>query len=144
MTLTIPESLLNEIAEHCKRMYPLETCGLLIGKLEGMDSRVTKVYPAENVHEEDHARRYLIRPSDHLAAEKEARGAGASIIGYFHSHPDHPAAPSEYDREQAWPFAVYVIVSVCDGNARETRAWELDEETRKFEPVTIEIANEVS
>ena len=94
---------------------------------------------AENERVDSRHNRYVISPQSLLAAQREARASGLDIVGYYHSHPDHPARPSEFDREHAWPGTSYVIVSVSEGKAVDCRSWRLRDDrdgVRGREPVT--------
>lgn len=134
MTLTIPQELLDRIHVHGEKAYPEEGAGFLIGS----EGRVESILPLENARE-DGARhnRFLITPEDYLNAELTADKLGLSLIGVFHSHPDHPNRPSEYDREWAQPFFSYIITTVSQGKAVESRSWRLLEDRSKFEEEQI-------
>ncbi len=90
-----------------------------------------------NVREADRHRRYLIAPDDVLALERRAAAADLEVVGYFHSHPDAPARPSAFDREHAWPWYVYLIVSIAEGRATEARAWRLSPDREGFDAVVL-------
>jgi len=90
------------------------------------------VLPLANQRDTERRTRYLIGPDEFRAAEARARAAGLDIIGFYHSHPDHPAIPSAFDREHAWPWYTYVIVSVHDGRPGVPRAWRLAEDRSRF------------
>ncbi len=137
MMLTIPKELLDEIHSHGEKAYPEEGAGFLIGS----DGKVEDILALENSRE-DGARhnRFLIAPEDYLQAELTADRLGLSLIGVFHSHPDHPNRPSEYDREWAQPFFSYVITSVNQGKAVESRSWRLLEDRSKFEEEEIQLS----
>jgi proteasome lid subunit RPN8/RPN11 len=128
----IPEALLTEIHANGEAAYPEEGAGFLLGA-DGDARRVTAIFKLPNARE-DTARhnRYLITPADYLKAELEADRLGLSLIGVFHSHPDHPNRPSEFDRDWAQPFFSYIITSVYAGKAVESRSWRLDEDRTQF------------
>ncbi len=136
MTLAVSKELLDQIHAHGEAAYPEEGAGFLIGA----EGRVKKILPLENSRE-DGARhnRFLIRPEDYLRAELTADRLGLSLIGVFHSHPDHPNHPSEYDREWAQPFFSYIITTVNEGKAIESRSWRLMEDRSRFEEEGIKI-----
>jgi proteasome lid subunit RPN8/RPN11 len=138
MTLTIPLDLLAQIHAHGEGAYPEEGAGFLLGNANGEQRQVTQVFTTENARE-DVARhnRYLVTPKDYLKAETTAEDQGLSLIGVFHSHPDHPNRPSEFDREWAQPFFSYVITSVNAGKTVESRSWRLAEDRSKFEEERI-------
>ncbi len=135
MTLDVSKGLLDQIHAHGEKAYPEEGAGFLLGK----EGKVERILPLENSRE-DGARhnRFLITPEDYLQAELTADRLGLSLIGVFHSHPDHPNHPSEYDREWAQPFFSYIITSVNQGKAVESRSWRLLEDRSRFEEETIQ------
>jgi proteasome lid subunit RPN8/RPN11 len=132
MKLLIETGLLDQICHHGEAAYPEEGAGFLLGTED--DSRqVTSILPIKNNRQAEARRnRYLIAPGDYLAAEKEAERAGLTLLGVFHSHPDHPDQPSDYDREWAQPWFSYLITSVYAGKALDTRSWRLEEDRSCF------------
>ena len=141
MTLNLTNELLSRIQAHGEDAYPEEGAGFLLGDDSGKGKRsVTEIFPLINSRE-DEARhnRYLITPEDYVKAEFTADKLGLSLIGVFHSHPDHPNQPSEYDREWAQPFFSYIITSVNKGKAGGSRSWRLTEDRSKFEEEKISI-----
>ena len=141
MTLNLTADLLARIHAHGEESYPEEGAGFLLGAVPDNSKRtVTEIFPLINSRE-DEARhnRYLITPEDYLKAELTADKLGLSLIGVFHSHPDHPNQPSEYDRQWAQPFFSYIITSVNQGKAVESRSWRLTEDRSKFEEEKISI-----
>jgi proteasome lid subunit RPN8/RPN11 len=126
------------IREHGELDYPHECCGFLIGGFRDGLKVVAEVFPISNAREEEHKRnRFLIRPEELLRGEQHARERGLDVVGFYHSHPDAEARPSSYDLEHAWPTYSYIIVSVCEGSAREVRSWELRPDRSQFEEETI-------
>ena len=105
--------------------YPFEACGLLLGETVGRLVRVVDVTSARNLNVERAHDRYELDPRDLLAGEERAEGLGLTVLGIWHTHPDHPARPSETDRAAAWPGWSYVIVSVRDGAVADLRSWRL-------------------
>jgi len=138
MTLTLSKETLQQIHAHGSASYPDEGAGFLLGKDNGTERHVTQIFTTENARE-DEARhnRYLVAPEDYLKAEITADKLGLSLIGVFHSHPDSPNRPSEFDREWAQPFFSYIITSVNEGKAIESRSWRLAEDRSKFEEEEI-------
>jgi proteasome lid subunit RPN8/RPN11 len=136
--LHINEDILAQIHAHGEASYPNEGAGFLLGNEDGGERHVVQLFTTENARE-DEARhnRYLVTPEDYLKAEITADELGLSLIGVFHSHPDHPNRPSEFDREWAQPFFSYVITSVNAGKAIESRSWRLAEDRSKFEEEEI-------
>ena len=128
----------NEIIHsHLCRAYPEEGCGVLLGRDQDGARVVERAIPLDNVQGETRERRYLLAPEQVLAAEREARSAGLDVVGFFHSHPDHPAIPSAFDLEHAWPFYTYLIVSVRGGAVADANAWRLAEDRSRFEPMGL-------
>lgn len=117
------------IRRHGEETYPHECCGALVGTA----GRVTDAVPLPNTTEEGPRRRFLVRPSDYRTAEERARELGGDLLGFYHSHPDHPAKPSQYDLEHAWPTFAYIIVAVAAGRAGDMTVWFLREDRSRFE-----------
>jgi proteasome lid subunit RPN8/RPN11 len=131
----------SEIAESIRgygaRDYPNETCGAMLG-LDGAEGReVRALFPLTNRREDSPRNRFSITGDDFRAAEHAAKKQGLELVGWYHSHPDHPARPSEYDREHAWPWYSYVIVSVAAGEPREMTSWQLSDDRSVFQPEEI-------
>lgn len=137
--LEITSSHLQAATEHAAASYPEECCGFLIGRFDAATgvTAVERILPVSNERQESRHNRYLISPETVLAANKEARTQGLDIVGYYHSHPDHPARPSEFDRDHAWPGLSYVIVSVEGGRVADTRSWRLSDDRERFEEEEI-------
>jgi proteasome lid subunit RPN8/RPN11 len=133
MKLEIAEKLMEQIHTHGERAYPEEGAGLLLGKYNG-DTRVVKAILAlTNAREDaDRHNRYLITAEDMMTGEREAMRLGLDIVGVFHSHPDHPNRPSEFDREWAMPWFSYIITSVNKGKAVGSRSWRLADDRDDF------------
>ena len=108
--------------------YPNECCGALIGG----DFVVQHVSPLPNTTEEGARRRFLVRPSDYKQAEADASRLNGDLLGFNHSHPDHPARPSQYDLDHAWPFFWYVIVSIQQGEPEKMTVWRLEDDRSQF------------
>lgn len=138
MALKMMPAQIAAIKEHGERDYPGECCGALLGRIEGEVKRVDVVLPLANVHEDGAARRFRIDPQEMFRLESEARGRRLSVVGFYHSHPDHPARPSEYDRVHAWPVYSYAIVSVAKGKAGEMTSWVLLDDRSGYEAEEIE------
>lgn len=131
-----PEQLegIRRIAEEA---YPHECCGILVGSHLNGKTQVTEWVAAENQRRDSPANRYLISPELVRQVERRFRGTGQEIVGFFHSHPDVPARPSQYDRDHAWPWYTYLIVSVREGRSAEALAWRLKEDRSDFEPEEV-------
>lgn len=136
MSLRISDTILMGISEHIEAAYPEEGAGFLLG----VDGEVRGILSLPNARE-DEARhnRFLITPEDYLKAELKADVLGLSLIGVFHSHPDCPNIPSEYDREWAQPFFSYIITRVDEGRSVSHRSWRLVEDRSKYEEEEISI-----
>ena len=136
MGLAITNRVNEAIRAHGVETYPNECCGALLGR----DGVVTDVYALPNTTDEGPRRRFLVRPDDYRQAEKQASAAGAELLGFYHSHPDHPARPSQYDLDHAWPFFSYIIVSVKAGVPEDMTSWRLREDRSVFDPENLERA----
>lgn len=140
---------LHTIGRHASASYPEECCGVLIGS-GGFDGDasgrngggvvVERILSVGNEREDSRHNRYVISPETILAAQKEARTRGLDVVGYYHSHPDHPAVPSEFDREHAWPGVSYLIVSVEKGRVAATRSWRLSDDRERFDEEPVDQA----
>ena len=119
----------DAIRRHGEETYPHECCGALVGH----EGQVTATVPLSNTTEEGPQRRFLVRPSDYRLAESRASELGADLLGFYHSHPDHPARPSQYDLDHAWPTFAYVIVAVAAGKAGDMTVWWLKDDRSTFE-----------
>ncbi len=139
MTLHLPVRLLDEIRAHAVSTYPEECCGFLIGK-ETDSHTVEQVMRARNVASESRTTRYTIDPPALLAAERKASASGMTILGYYHSHPDHPSVPSEFDRSHAWASYSYLIIRVFRGEPADFRSWRLTENGGRFVQEEVNIA----
>src|SRR5215813_2603109 len=129
----------DEINRHGEQEYPEECCGLLIGSFVADGSKaVTDIFPISNAREaEARHNRSLITPQELMRGERFAQERKLEVVGNYHSHPDHPAVPSEFDREHAWPTWSYIIVSVRGGSAADLRSWELQTDRSRFDKEEI-------
>jgi proteasome lid subunit RPN8/RPN11 len=125
LPLKIGAGDVGHIHDHAKEAYPEECAGVLVGMDTGGMKIVVDVWRAENTHEEERSRRFLIEPLKIKEFEERAAERDMDVLGFYHSHPDHPAEPSEYDREHAWPGWSYVIASVSAENVEDMRSWVL-------------------
>ena len=131
--ITIGSEQLTEIREHGVRDYPYECCGLLLGRYEAAGKIVTETYPISNAREESAKRnRFLIEPQELMRGEKYAREQQLEVVGFYHSHPDSPAVPSQYDLEHAWPTYSYIIVSTRVDESGDLYSWEQEADRSKF------------
>jgi len=143
--LFLSSGLEAEIKAAGETAYPDECCGILIGEIDNEERKTVKRIEAVNNSREDGEKyhRFLITPEDVFRAEQTARAAKLELIGFYHSHPDHPASPSEYDREHALPFYSYVIVSVENGKAKAIRSWEFSSDRSIFKSEKIELISNI-
>jgi proteasome lid subunit RPN8/RPN11 len=138
--LELSSILLDQIHAHGAESYPQEGAGFLLGSADGERKRVAAILPLKNARE-DSARhnRYLLTAEDYLRAEQVASRQGLDLLGVFHSHPDHASRPSEFDREWAMPWFSYLITSVKQGRAIESKSWLLAEDRSGFGEETIQV-----
>jgi proteasome lid subunit RPN8/RPN11 len=137
--IRIDENAIEQITAHAERDYPHECGGMLIGKFEEGRKTVVETFPLENAREEGaRHNRVLILPKDVLRAERYAREKKLDVVGYYHSHPDDKAVPSQYDLDHALPVWSYVIASVIKGKAVDIRSWEMENDRSKFNEEQIE------
>ncbi len=126
--LCLPASARAQLEQMAYVGYPLEACGLLVGRIAGDRAEVTRVVQARNLNEERAHDRFELDPRDFLIADEQARADGLEVVGVWHTHPDHPARPSETDRAAAWDGWSYVIVSVTRDGVADVRSWRLKEQ----------------
>ena len=134
MTVTLTRELQKRIFEQMEGTYPNEGGGFLLGDTNGVDIVIKDITQVENVFEEDEQfHRYAMTPQDWMRLEDEADEKGLTLVGYYHSHPNAPAIPSEYDRDHALPNFVYIITSVREGKAVDMRVWKLKTDRTAFD-----------
>ena len=151
-TLWISGPLAEKIRAHGAETYPHECCGALLGRdageVAGSDAakypvaserEILALYPLVNRRDDSPRNRFSVTSEDVMAAEKAARESGMDVVGWYHSHPDHPAQPSRFDRDHAWPWYSYIIVSVQNGAPQEMTSWRLNDDRQEFSPEGIEI-----
>lgn len=131
MALRLSDAIQAEIARQGEDGYPEEICGVMIGTDAGADRDVQEIRLLTNTMTENRQRRYLIDPLELARIERETDARGLTILGFYHTHPDHPAEPSVTDLDWAWPFYSYLIQSVRKGKAEVKRSWRLDDEGEK-------------
>ena len=130
--------------EHGAEAYPNECCGVLLGKDQDGRKVVTGILPLKNARDDSPRNRFLILPEDFLESEREARKRGVDMLGFYHSHPDHPARPSEYDRVHAWPWYSYLILAVQEGVPKQMTGWVLTEDREQFLPEEIAVSDDTA
>jgi proteasome lid subunit RPN8/RPN11 len=136
--LKISPELADKIGAHGVQTYPHECCGALLGRdTEGADRRryreIHALHPLVNRRDDSPNNRFSVTSQDVLDAEKAAHQQGLEVVGWYHSHPDHPARPSQYDRDHAWPWYSYIIVRVANSIPEEMTSWRLADDRTEFE-----------
>jgi proteasome lid subunit RPN8/RPN11 len=137
MSIGLTQAVDAAIRAHGRETFPHECCGAMFGR----DGVVREAFALPNTTEEGPRRRFLVRPDDYRVAEKRARETGLDLLGFSHSHPDHPAKPSQYDLDHAWPSFSYVIVSVMAGEDKQLTSWLLKEDRSAFEEEGVQITS---
>jgi proteasome lid subunit RPN8/RPN11 len=140
VTLVVAHQDVAAIRKHGEADYPHEACGLMGGRMEGERTIVRELVALPNTRSDSARNRYLIDPDAFRRAQASLDGEGLEIVGVYHSHPDHPAEPSAFDREHAWPRWSYVIVGVAAGRSGDMKSWRLSDDRAAFaeEPITVE------
>jgi proteasome lid subunit RPN8/RPN11 len=158
LELWISAELAEKIREHGVETYPYECCGALLGRdhdglannpnLEPrkVSREVLSLFPLVNRRDDSPRNRFAVTPDDVREAEKAASAQGLEVIGWYHSHPDHPAKPSDFDRDHAWPWYSYIIVSVHTGVPQDMTSWRLKDDRsgyleEKISPMKVSAAN---
>jgi len=150
-TLKMSTEIAQKIRQHGADSYPLECCGALLGR-DGFDGtsatadsvqspirEILALFPLVNRREDSPHNRFSVTAEDVRDAEKAALGKKLDLVGWYHSHPDHPARPSQYDQEHAWPWYSYVIVSVAGGKPAEMTSWRLSDDRSEYASEEIAI-----
>lgn len=126
-SIILEEKVVTIIEEHGSTDFPNECCGFLFGHDKGNKRMITEAQPVINVKEGDQRRRFEIAPQDYIKAEMYALQNNIQLLGVYHSHPQHPAIPSEHDLNVALPFFSYIIISIMDGQPNHIRSWQLND-----------------
>jgi proteasome lid subunit RPN8/RPN11 len=134
--LLLSRAVEREIREWGAKDYPNETCGAMLG-VDGERREVRELFPLVNRRDDSPRNRFSVTADDFRAAERAAAERGLDLVGWYHSHPDHPARPSEFDREHAWPWYSYVIVSVAQGQPQDMTSWRLADDRSHYDPEEI-------
>ena len=142
--MRISEELLAKMKSHGEETYPEECCGIFMGLDRNGESVVQDVSEINNSQDLNRRRRFLVTPEQYRESEKLADERGMTLLGFYHSHPDHPAIPSDFDTDHALPWFTYIIVSVAKGRAETVTAWGLREGREKFDerPLVIDVESE--
>jgi proteasome lid subunit RPN8/RPN11 len=150
-TLKLSTEIAEKIRNHGAETYPHECCGALLGRDAEVGEtpsaggtqlaarEILALFPLVNRRDDSPRNRFSVTSEDVRDAEKAARGKGLDVVGWYHSHPDHPAKPSQYDREHAWPWYSYIIVSVASGQPQDMTSWRLSDDRAEFAPEEIAI-----
>jgi len=138
MTLKFTDGLTDRIRVHAAQAYPHECCGALLGRDNGAAREILDLLPLPNHHVRSPRTRFVITPEDFRRAEAAAGERGLDLVGWYHSHPDHPALPSEFDRAHAWPWYSYVIVAVEKGRSAALASWRLSDDRMRFSPELLD------
>ena len=134
-SLQLTPEVADTIRAHGVETYPHECCGALVGR----DGEVTSTVALPNITNEGPRRRFRVSDTDYLRVERAADAAGAELLGFYHSHPDHPARPSQYDLDHALPNFSYIIVSVLAGVAEDMRSWKLRDDRSAFDEEAVSV-----
>ena len=143
-TLCISGHLAEKIRAHGAETFPHECCGALLGRDSDLEDKsvareVLALYPLVNRRDDSPRNRFSVSAEDVLEADRAAQKQGLDVVGWYHSHPDHPARPSQYDQDHAWPWYSYIIVSVQNGAPQEMTSWRLNDDRAEFSPEGIDI-----
>ena len=156
LTLKMSTEIAQKIREHGADSYPNECCGALLGRDGAADGTTTAggaqlpvreilaLFPLVNRRNDSPRNRFSVTAEDVRDAEKAAQEKKLDVVGWYHSHPDHPAQPSQYDREHAWPWYSYVIVSVANGKPAEMTSWRLRDDRSEYACEAIAIREHVA
>ncbi len=142
--MNIEERFLAKIRSHGERTYPEECCGILMGSADDDTPVVHDVVEIDNSQDENRRRRFFVTSEQYRNAEAQADSKGMVLLGFYHTHPDHPAIPSAFDTEHALPWFTYVIMSVLGGRGGPVTAWRLRENRKQFDeaPLAVVVASE--
>lgn len=142
MAVELSKALQQQIFEQMENTFPNEGGGFLLGEVNGEKTRIVDVIQVENVFEtEEQYHRYAMTPRNWAKMEDEADEQGLALVGYYHSHPNARAIPSEYDRVHALPNFIYIISSIMEGKAVEMLVWELSQDRSEFHSLKLEVTD---
>lgn len=141
--VSVSTSILATMKAHARESYPDECCGFLIGNFPPPDLEsnrtISTLERARNEFDGQRRHRFLIRPEELREMERRTEREGRAVLGFYHSHPDHPARPSLFDQEHAWPWYAYIVLSVTATDVPDVGAFELDADSSTFRPLPIEV-----
>lgn len=143
LKLALTHTALHKIKVHAMEAYPEECCGILLGTEGEAGKEVYDVMRIGNAKEENRTRRFLITPEEYKRAEESAGAEGLGVMGFYHSHPDHPARPSQFDLDHAWPWCSYVIAAVEHKIPAAVKSWVLKEDRSGFDEELIDSVERV-
>jgi proteasome lid subunit RPN8/RPN11 len=150
--LWISSHLAEKIRAHGAETYPHECCGALLGRDRELEAgthtkpvrEILGLFPLINRRDDSPRNRFSVTSEDVREAEKAASQQGLDVVGWYHSHPDHPARPSEFDRDHAWPWYSYIIVSIHNAAPQDMTSWRLNDDRAAFSPEDLEIRHSAS
>jgi len=143
MAVVLSKDQEQAIARHGEETFPNECCGFMLGRIDGEKRTVVELLRVDNEREEENQyNRFLITPETYMRGDKTARAKGLDVIGFYHSHPNAPARPSQYDLDHAWPVYSYIIVSIQDGASADMTSWLLKDDRSAFAPEEIRVTEE--
>ncbi len=137
--MKIKEEVLERMKAHAERSFPEECCGVMLGTGIDEEPETHEIIEIDNSQGENRKRRFLITPEQYRQAERDATERNMTLLGFYHSHPDHPAAPSAFDTEHALPWLTYIIVAVTRQSAGDVTAWLLTQDRGQFERQTLSV-----
>lgn len=136
ITVRLAAETLEAIRREAARSYPHEGCGALLGPASGV---VDSTLPLPNTEEDAPRTRFVVSPRDYMAVEDQADARGVRLLGFWHSHPDHPARPSATDRKYAWEGLLTVVIAVEKGEPRDITAWDVPGQDQPFRQLELSI-----
>ena len=139
LKIALTHTAMHKIKVHAMEAYPEECCGILVGTEGAGGKEVYDVFRIGNAKEENRTHRFLITPEEYRSAEAAAGAEGLGVMGFYHSHPDHPARPSQFDLDHAWPWCSYVIAAVEQGIPAAVKSWVLKEDRSGFDEEIIDL-----
>ncbi|MFI5413013.1 MAG: Mov34/MPN/PAD-1 family protein [Candidatus Lutacidiplasmatales archaeon] len=141
--MTIPTDLFERMCQHARETYPDECCGVLIGATSeqslGPDREILALERTRNEFDGERRRRFLIPPEELRILERRLEGSGRQVVGFYHSHPDHPARPSQFDQDHAWPWYSYVVLAITAQEVPGAGAFELDPDRSVFRELRLSV-----
>ena len=137
--IKIEKQLIDRIKKNGEKTYNAECCGAMLGKSNDGTYDISELLEFNNERSYNRERRYLISPKQYMQSEKIAAEKKLDLLGFYHSHPDSPAVPSQFDADHAFPNFIYMIVSVQKGKAEKLTSWKLVEDRSSFEELEMDI-----